>query len=391
LRSQPSRVRARRTLFLALTVHGIAALVSAVLSRTPADLNRYYEIGRHPGRPYLDYPVEQPIGATVIFKTLARIPGGRLSFGLAVVGLTATADAIIVAALVWGWGVPAAAAYTVLVLPIIDLVFNRVDVWSTAAAALAVAAWRRDRAVPLGSALAIGGALKLWPLVLAPLVVIPRAGSTLSAWRPTARGVNRPAMAAFGITGAAVALLALWLAGWNSTLQVLTFRGATGWQIESVAGSLIHLAGSATLRDESGSWRIGTTSGPISIAMFVAAAPLCLWSSWRGARFNRVSAGWLGAVSVLLLFSALLSAQFVIWLAPAAAIAWAEGDRRSGRLAGLAVVLTGAFWRSYPFLLAGWKVPLLTVVLRNALLAVLAVRALAGLAEARPSPETTPV
>jgi hypothetical protein len=380
LHSWYTGARARRILILALAVHGVAALVSAILSRTPADLNRYYEIGSHPGRPYVDYQVEQPIGALLVFKTLARVPGGRLSFGLAAVGLTTIADAIIVAALGWGWGVPAAAVYAVIVLPIIDLVFNRVDVWSTAAATLAVAAWRRDRTLLPGAALAVGGAFKLWPLVLAPLVVAPRRGSPWSAWR----GVNVPAMAAFTVTGAALAALALWLAGWNGVLQVLTFRGARGWQIESTVGSLIHLAGSATLRDESASWRIGMTSGPLSIGLFLTAGPICLWSSWRGARLDRVSLGWLGAVSVLLLFSALFSAQFVIWLAPAAAIAWVEGERRSALLVALAVVLTGVFWRSYPLLLAGRTPSLLLVVFRNAVLALLAVRTLTRLT--RPAP-----
>jgi hypothetical protein len=102
--------------------------------------------------------------------------------------------------------------------------------------------------------------------------------------------------------------------GSNGLVQVLTFRGATGWQIESLVGSLVHLTDSTTLRMESGAWRIGTINSTASIAMFLAAAPICVWSSWRGARLDRVAAGWLASVSALLLLSALLSAQYVIWL-----------------------------------------------------------------------------
>jgi hypothetical protein len=161
-------------------------------------------------------------------------------------------------------------------------------------------------------------------------------------------------------------------------MQVLTFRGAQGWQIESVVGSLIHLRGSETLRLESGAWRIGATTGAVSIAMFLAAAPMCLWSSWRGFRTNRPGSGWLAAVAALLLLSALLSAQYVIWLTPAAGIAWAEGDRRSVGIAALAVLLTQAFWSYYDLVIAGAPAALLVVV-RNVVLALLLVSALLGL------------
>ena len=39
--------------------------------------------------------------------------------------------------------------------------------------------------------------------------------------------------------------------------------------------------------------------------MFLAAAPICLWASWRGARLDRVGAGWIASVTSLLLLSAL--------------------------------------------------------------------------------------
>ena len=179
----------------------------------------------------------------------------------------------------------AAAAYgAVALIPVLGLFFNRVDPWSTAAAIVAVAAWRRQRPIVLGCAIAIGAAFKLWPLVLTPLLVVP--------WRGRR---SMTALAAFGAGAAALGGVALWVAGAGGIVQVLTFRGATGWQIESVAGSVIHLTGSSAPRMESGSWRIGTIDRFTSIAMFAAAAPLCLWSTWRGARVNRIGAGWLAA------------------------------------------------------------------------------------------------
>ena len=377
-RVQPNTGRrpatAIRILTAALAIHAVAFVISAAQSARPAgDFDRYYEIGSTPGRPYVDYQVEQPIGTLLIFKSLARLPRGRASFGLGVVALDLIGDAIILASLVWGWGLVAAAYCAVTVVPILGLFFNRIDSWSTAAAILAVAAWRRNCPLALGIALAIGAAFKLWPLVLAPLLVVP--------WRDRR---SLLALAAFTATAATLAGAALWLAGANSVFQVLTFRGARGWQIESLVGSIIHVASPRTLRLESGSWRIGATSGPVAIAMFLAAAPICLWSTWRGARLNRIGAGWLASVSALLLLSALLSAQFVIWLAPAAAIAWAEGETRLGLLTALAVLLTQILWAFYGSVLSGELPALLVVVLRNAVLVTLTVSAIARLS-ARPA------
>ena len=357
----------------ALVVHVVAFTISAVESPEPAgDFDRYYQIGSTAGRPYVDYQVEHPIGTLLIFKSLARLPRGRASFGLGVVVLDLVGDAIIIASLVWGWGLVAAAYFAVTVIPVLGLFFNRIDAWSTAAAIVAVAAWRRNRPLALGIALAIGAAFKLWPLLFVPLLVVP--------WRGRR---SLLALAAFTATAAALAGTALWLAGTNSVLQVLTFRGARGWQIESLVGNILHLESARTLRLESGSWRIGATSGPVAVAMFLAAAPICLWSSWRGARINRIGVGWLASVSALLLLSALLSAQFVIWLVPGAAIAWTDGDKRSAIVAALVVLTTQFFYSFYDFVLHSRTPALLLVLLRNVVLVALAVCAITDLVRQR--------
>ena len=364
-------MRAPRLLIAVLLIHAAAFAIAVSESAKPAgDFDRYYAIATTPGRPYVDYQVEHPIGTLLVFKLLARLPGGRPWFGLAVVILDAIADAILVGALIWGWGIAAAVAGGALIVPVLGLFFNRVDAWSTAAAILAVAAWRKDRPIALGAALAIGAAFKLWPLVLATLVVVP--------WRGRRSIV---ALAAFAAAAAMLGGGAVWLAGSNGVRQVLTFRGATGWQIESLIGSLVHLTDTQTLRAESGSWRIGTINGAVSITMFLVAAPICLWSSWRGARLDRVGAGWLASVSTLLVLSALLSAQYVIWLAPAAAIAWVDGDTRLTVLTAIAIVLTEVFWSIYGHVLGSELPAMLTVVLRNAFLIALAACAIARLRE----------
>ena len=368
--SADTRVPASWILAAALVIHAIAFTVSAVRSSEPAgDFDRYYEIASAPGRPYVDYQVEHPIATLLVFRALGQPPGTRSSFGLGIVLVNLVADAIIVGSLMWGWGIAAAACGAAIVIPVLDLFFNRVDAWSTAAAILAVAAWRRDQPFALGSALAVGAAFKLWPLVLAPLIVVP--------WRDRQ---SRLALGAFMATAMALGGAALWMAGSRGVMQVLTFRGATGWQIESMVGSIAHLMDSHTLRMESGAWRIGTINSVASIAMFVAAAPVCIWSSWRGARLNRVGAGWLAGVTTLLLLSALLSAQYVIWLAPAAAIAWTEGDKRLVVLTAIATALTQWLWSAYGSVLDGAFAALLLVVVRNAVLAAIGISAITRLA-----------
>jgi hypothetical protein len=259
-----------------------------------------------------------------------------------------------------------------MLLPVLDLFFNRIDPWPAAAATLAMAAWRRGAPRTLGFALALGAGIKLWPLILAGAIFVPPPAASQK------RRFVVGAASTFAATSAALAAGTLLFGGWRSLSQVLTFRGARGWQIESLVGSLIHLAGS-TPRFETGSWRIGTLSGAVSIGLFAVATPVCLWIGWRAARRERVGVGWSAALAVLLLLSALFSAQYVIWLIPAAAIAWDEDEKHLALLNGLAVLLTAVFWAWFPAVLGSRWPALALVVLRNGVVVAIAAFALARL------------
>src|SRR4029079_13776429 len=106
----------------------------------------------------------------------------------------------------------------------------------------------------------------------------------------------------------------------------------------------------------------------LSILMFALGVVPCLWMIWRGAQTGRIGAGWAGGVSALLAMSALLSAQFAVWIAPAAGVAWAEKDLRVAILDGVAVFLTNLVYKSFHPLLQHETRPLLTLLLRNAFL-----------------------
>ena len=87
---------------------------------------------------------------------------------------------------------------------------------------------------------------------------------------------------------------------------------------------------------------------------------------------------------LLLLFSRLLSPQFLVWPVPFVAVAWAYGDRLSGRVFALASGITLAYVFRYDQFIGGSTGLAFLVCLRNALLLFVGVRLLVnGL---RPAP-----
>jgi hypothetical protein len=369
-----SRRRAWWLLWASLAVHVPIAVVAAVDGNLrDGDFDNYYDIGTRPGRPYVDFPVEFPVAAAQTFRALAPLAGNRERFGIALVIASAAADAAIVAALAWGWGVEAAACYAFVTIPLLDLFLLRMDLWSTALATIAAAAWQRQRASLAAIAIAAGAAFKLWPLAFLPVLLLPRGGR-----------IRRTPIATLLVAGMVVLCGWLWVAGPTGLYQVLTFRGARGWEVESTVGSVWMVFERSSMRVETGAWRIGTTIGPVSILMFVLGAVPCLWMIWRGARTGHLGAGWSGGISALLAMSALLSAQFAAWIAPAAGIAWAEEDRRVAVLTGIGVFLTNLVYKSFHPLLQGQTRALLTLLLRNLFLIAFAVYAARLLARATP-------
>ena len=349
-------------LWVSLAIHVPIAVVAVGKSKLPnADLDNFYDIGTRSGRPYVDFPVEFPVATAQTFRTLAPFAGDREQFGVNLVILNVAADVAIALALGWGWGIEAAACYALIVIPLIDLFFLRMDLWPTALATFATAAWRRERSALAAIGWVAGAAFKLWPLMFLPLLLMSSGARRRIASLATAIAAGVMVLAGW-----------LWVAGPSGLYQVLTFRGARGWEIESTVGSMWMLFEQTTMRVESGAWRIGTTSGPISILLFVLGAIPCLWMIWRGARTGHLGAGWAGGISVLLFTSALLSAQYSAWLAPASGVAWVEKDRRTAVLTGLVVFLTNLVFKSFHPLIHGSPRALTIVLARNLLLAVVA-------------------
>lgn len=346
----------RRALVLVFAAHlAMGAIDRAMLDSRAGDFDRFWDIATSAGQPYRDYPVEYPPGVLLTFKAIARASGGQEAFRVSLLLANLVADAVVMAALAWGWGAEATLCFGLLALPMFTLLFH-VDLWSVACTTVAVAAWRRERPWLTAGALLAGTALKLWPLPFAVLLLTSKN-----------HRVRRAPAAAFALALAAFGLYWWFLAGWSGFSQVLTFRGARGWQVESFVGSVLRLLDPASVRVEAGAVRVGRTSGATSIVMFALSAGPSLWAMWRGSRTGRMGEAWLAGVGAMLVCSALLSPQFIGWLLPGAAIAWTHHARRPVALVAAIVLLTAV------------SPPPVLVVVRNILLLGLTLAAVSRL------------
>ena len=138
------RATPRHVLLFALAMHAFIGTIMLLARIQPdgGDFDRYWAIATTAGRPYVDYEVERAPGEVLILKALARAGGTRARFGPGIVLVNLAADAAIIAALSWGWGAAAAAFFAIGVLPMFDVLCTRLDLWSMAAATIAVAAWQ---------------------------------------------------------------------------------------------------------------------------------------------------------------------------------------------------------------------------------------------------------
>src|SRR5207344_432502 len=100
---------------------------------------------------------------------------------------------------------------------------------------------KRSRVVGAG---ALGAAVfvKLWPFVLSPVLVVRRS----------VHGV----LTFVAVCAAGTLAWVAW-GGFAGPWQVLSFRHARGWQIESVIGELWHLVTGDTTYVDQGSSRVG--------------------------------------------------------------------------------------------------------------------------------------
>lgn len=346
---------------------------------------------------------EYPVPAFAVFLPawplgFARIPGYQVAFVL----LMLAVDAAFTAALWVGAGrrdTPGL-RFWLLFLPCLGpLAFTRFDLVSAALAGSALVALGSRAAggpVRAGALMAAGAAVKLWPVVLLPGMLVRGAAPA----GPRSR---------FRLLGAfvGVAVLALGLtlavADTRRLLSPVSWQGERGLQIESVFA--VPLMWARSVRPDL--WSTPYTQffafqveGPGAAALATlstvatgAAVLLLGWLWWRALRPGRptlpaeharalaVLLGTAGA-ALLILVNKTLSPQYLVWLGGmlAALGVLAPGEpllRRAGRLLMVACVLTQVLYPPLYGLLTGnsWASPIGVAMLtvRDALLIRLAV------------------
>jgi hypothetical protein len=291
-----------------------------------SDAARYQAIAIAPGRVYVDHPAEYPPLAIAFFKAIGPRP--FRDFFLRLIALQALAQAVIACSVFWAWGKRAGWRYLALSAPLLPIVLTRFDLVSVAAAVAGAALLARRKQVAGGALIAVGMFVKVWPVALLPGLIARRQ------WRAAVVG-----------WGLSIIGFVAWLAygGTKGVRQVLTYRGAHGWHIESVAGSLLYAFRRKTPFLQEGAVRVGAPSSVISALLVTGLVLTVLWVWWRvSLRGSAIVPGIAEATVVagLLAWATLFSPQFVAWLLPWVAIAGAFGEVAIERATWVVVGLT---------------------------------------------------
>jgi len=339
-----------RVLVLALVVLGAGRRPV-----TDVQILQTERIATSPATPYRNFPV-----ATMPLETATdrTIGGDGASATVARIALLAfIADLATASALAWGWGRRPAIVYLLLGLPLLSFIYLRFDLVSVALAAWAIA-WTKHRGEALGgAALGLAVMAKLWPLALAPILLIRRA------WRPAVAGF---AVVVF-VLGAAWYLTG----GPKGPFQVLTNAGVRGWHVQSTVGSVLWIAGRGIPVIEADALRTGFAAPWIKGLLFLGllVCEVAIWRRAAGTDRDPSGGAALAAVVALTVFSPQFSLQYAAWFLPWTALAFEgdDGEERTATIAAVAVALTGLIALAWPDQIVapgGWVKPL--VLARNA-------------------------
>jgi len=331
------------------------------------DARRYDEISNSQGTAYRDFEVEYPPVTLALIKATHGHDRQATLTGLILTQLAL--DLGCIAVLWWAWSKRTALAYLVLSAPLVlfPFLYVRIDLLSVFLATLGLGLARRGLERSGGVALAVSVFAKVWPVVVAPVLLIERkTKATITA--------------TIGVIVGAVAWVA-WV-GTTGPEQVLSFRGAKGWQIESLPGIWFHVTDAQRSHVESGAWRTFATmpgwSRPVLTALSLGTVLLAWGLAYRRRRAGDDDSVVYGAaplVSVLglLIFAPILSPQYILWMLPWAAITVAAGNRVQGWLTLVVTALSTYIFATIHAQVDGRWFAVGPVVVRDALLVVMLV------------------
>ncbi|HUG53715.1 MAG TPA: glycosyltransferase 87 family protein [Vicinamibacteria bacterium] len=312
--------------------------------------------------PYADFAVEYPPGAMLVFGAVGAWAGDgdyARAFGGAMLAADLAAFMMLVhAGRRAGRPMAAAATYLAFTFALQPVLLRRFDIVPAAvvlASLLLLPRAGRVREAAAFSLLGLGGAIKLWPLVLAPLwlaVAARRRGRAglVAGIACLALGLALPALPFAARAGPAMA-------------SVLEFHSRRGLQIESTWGSLVMALRAAGVMDASivheygayhvrGRWPDLLASWTLPVAAVLALAPQVTWA--RRARrdppaMEALALAAVAAVLGLVVGGKVLSPQFLLWLAPIVPLALAGGWAVVAAV-GAAVLSSAVYPHLYPYL-----------------------------------------
>jgi hypothetical protein len=318
-----------------LTLRAVVLLIAVQIagSRVPTDdLARFQQIHGERGIPYRDFSIEYaPIEAFIVRSVATSDPAATAA---RVALLAFLADVATWAAVRSAWGSRTAERYLWLGTPLLVFIYTRFDLVPVALAVSGAVLAIRGSQRAGGATMAVAALTKLWPAVLFPGFLVAGCRRAF-AW------------AVF----VAMALVGAWFAvgGMRGLTDVLTFRHATGWEVESTVGTIVWIATGGPIRIEAGAPRIGSVSTEASVALFVVLAGLliAIWAVAMRRKRAAFGAASVAAIGALLACSSVFSLQYAAWLLPWAAVAWVEGDRRHFWMVASIEVLTAVLFVVY--------------------------------------------
>jgi hypothetical protein len=300
--------------------------------------------------PYRDFQVEYPPAALPVFLLPAlgggdydrRFEGLMAGLGVACVLLVAASTTALWAPILVG------------LFPLLlgSVVLSRFDLWPAALAAVAVALLLAGRFRLSSVALAVATAAKLYPAVLAPILVA-------HVWRERGR---REALVCAAIAAAVfAAILAPFVfLSPGGVWHAFAVQAGRPLQLESLGASFLLAAHHAfgldlTMESSHGSQNLaGGAADALAVVSTVvqiaAVAAIWIWYARGPAARERLVAACAAAVCAFVAFGKVLSPQFLIWLVPLVPLVRGRrGLAVSGVLAA-ALVLTqlwfpSRYWR----------------------------------------------
>jgi hypothetical protein len=289
-----------------------------------SDVHRFSALSVAAGTPYRDHAVEYAPVELGVIRVIGSSDLRATAVRLMVVCFLL--DLLAFAGMWSGWGRRIAITYLWLGVPL--LIFRYLRLWylPVALSVWAFVLLRKRRPNVAGVVGALALFAKLWPLALAPAFLAEARRRSF----------------AFVLAGVVGGIGWLLLGGIGGVRQVLTFRSATGWEIESTVGSLVWLVGGGEPRWEAGALRVGSSEGLtwLPAVVLVVLLGAIWWKALRSRGEDLLGVPSLVAVCALLACSPVFSLQYAGWLTPWAAIASRDARRIPIAAAWTIVLLT---------------------------------------------------